>query len=95
MNHHVVWSARQLGGTFIQSAPMANTTDSREGALVLAEVLASEHAERIGVPFDAWYKLGQLTGFYLRTNNGTDVWYTVYRQNEMIERIRKEVGYEG
>lgn len=51
---------------------------SKESALILAEVAALEHAEMIGVDYKAWGNLKSVqTGFWLRTNNGTDVWYVV------------------
>lgn len=50
--------------------------ETMEDALILAEVAASEHADRIDVKYkESGDGFGQ-TGFTFTTNNGTQVWYT-------------------
>jgi hypothetical protein len=69
----VAWSSRQMDSTFISSANMEGTlTNSHDEAMIFAEVLASEHAERLDVQYT---KIPG--GFHFRTNNASDVWYTV------------------
>lgn len=52
--------------------------DTKESALILAEVAASEHADAIMTDYKPCGNLRkEQTGFTFRTSNGTDVWYVV------------------
>lgn len=51
--------------------------DTKESALILAEVAASEHADGIMTDYQACGNGREQTGFTFRTSNGTDVWYMV------------------
>lgn len=54
------------------------TDVTRDGAMVLAEVAASEHADGIDVEYaECGNPRDGHTGYTFRTNNGSYVWYTV------------------
>lgn len=67
-----------FSGNYSTDMPVVDGIETRESALVLAEVAASEHADRIDVKYAACGNLrSEHTGFTFRTNNGTQVWYVI------------------
>lgn len=56
----------------------STNTENYDDALIYAEILAADHAKRIDRPYSKSGALnGKHAGYTFRTNNGSDVWYTV------------------
>lgn len=81
----VKWTSRAFNSDcYVHGSTLENTqVATREDAMILAEVCASEHADRAQVTYEPGVdSAGEKTGFYLRTKMGCDVWYTVVHHTE-------------
>lgn len=85
MTYAVVWSDRQYDDfDFIPARiAVARGLNDESEAMMLAEVAALEHSERLNVKYHkCGNTAGKHTGFTFKTNSGTDVWYTVMEEGK-------------
>lgn len=76
MAYKVVRIAQSMGSDEpYREITKVDSIDTRESALVIAEVACSEHADGIMTDYQPCGNGKEQTGFTFRTSNGTQVWY--------------------